>query len=146
MSAAPPAVRILPMDSEVEFPNWSIEELQYDFFLQDLPFRPDGEYLYRKAGLQAEPGTLVLFQFCGALIASAVLRDVIRFESPRKKVYEGAIYFEPSSIRVFDPIREDVVTRIWPHVKRLGRVKWSLDPKAYTDFERELTHVETAKT
>ena len=144
MNVTPPAVRILPMDSHEEFPDWSIEQLQLDFFLKDLPFRSDG-YLYRKSGLQAEPGTVVLFQFCGAIVASAVLRDVERFETPREKVYEGALYFDPGSIRVFGPVRENVVTRIWPQVKRLGRVKWSLDPDAYADFEGELTHIETAE-
>jgi hypothetical protein len=144
MNATPPAVRILPMDSREEFPEWTIEKLQLDFFLDDLPFRSDG-YLYRKSGLRAEPGTVVLFQFCGAIVASAVLRDVERFETPREKVYEGALYFDPRSIRVFDPVRENVIARIWPKVKRLGRVKWTLDPKRYADFERELKHIEIAK-
>jgi hypothetical protein len=72
MNVTPPAVRILPIDSQEEFPEWSIEKLQSDFFLDDLPFRSDG-YLYRKSGLQAEPGTVALFQFSGAIVASAVL-------------------------------------------------------------------------
>lgn len=140
MNAPPPAVRILPMDSLEEFPDSSIEKLQLDFFLVDLPFRSDG-YLYRKSGLHADTGTVVLFQFCGAIVASAVLRDVERFETPREDVYNGALYFDPRSIRVFDPVRENVVARIWPNVKRLGRVKWTLDPKHLGDFERELQHI-----
>jgi len=132
------------MDSVEEFPEWSIKKLQTDFFLDDLPFRSDG-YLYRKAGLQATLGTVVLFQFCGAIVASAVLRDVERFETPRKQVYEGALQFDRRSIRVFDPVRENVIARIWPNVKRLGRVKWTLDPNRYAEFERELKNIETAK-
>lgn len=144
MNIAPPAVRILPMDSREEFPDWSIERLQLDFFLKDLPFRSGG-YLYREAGLQAKPGTIVLFQFSGKVIASAVLLKVERFETPREGTYKGALHFDPSSIRVFGPVGKDVITRVWPRVKSLNRVKWSLEPNAYPEFELELTHVETAK-
>ena len=73
MTDAPPEVCIMPMDSVKEFPDWSIEKLQHEFFLEDLPFRPDSEYLFHKRGLAAEPGTVVLFQFRGFLVASAVL-------------------------------------------------------------------------
>lgn len=144
MNVAPPAVRILPMDSREEFPDWSIERLQLDFFLKDLPFRSDG-YLYRSAGLQARPGTIVLFQFCGKIIASAALREVEPFEKPRDETYKGSLHFDPSSIQVFDPVGKDVLTRVWPRVKSLNRVKWSLEPVAYAEFERELTHIQTAK-
>lgn len=144
MNTTPPAVRILPMDSREEFPDRSIEKLQLDFFLRDLPFRSDG-YFYRKSGLQANSGTVVLFQFCGAIVASAVLRHIERFETPREEVYAGALHFDPRSVRVFDPVRENVIARIWPNVKRLSNVKWTLDPKRYGDFERELKHIEIAK-
>ena len=152
MNDTPQAVRILPMDSREEFPDWSIERLQHDFFLEDLPSRPDGEYLYHKSGLAAEPATAVLFQFRGFIIASAVLSDARRFEKPRSEVYhgvrfeyEGALYFDPSSIRVFDPVGPDAVRTIWPKVRRFGRVKWSLDPKGYAAFQSGLKHVEAAK-
>lgn len=152
MTDAPPEVRILPMDSVKEFPDWSIKRLQHEFFIEDLPFRPDGEYLFHKAGLAAVPGTVVLFQFRGFLVASAVLSVVRRFEKLRveiydgeRLVYEGALYFEPTSIKVFDPVGPDIVSRIWPEFKRFGQVKQKLEPKSYTAFERELRHVEVAK-
>ncbi len=156
MTDTPAAVRILPMDSQEEFPDWSIERLQHEFFLEDLPFRTDGrtygEYWFHKSGLAAKQGTVVLFQFRGSLIASAVLNNVERFEKPKIEVcdgvsyvYEGAFYFEPSSITVFDPVGADVVTTIWPEVTRLGRVKWSLALKGYTAFQRGLRHVEQVK-
>ena len=152
MTDVPVAVRILPMDSQREFPDWSIERLQNEFFLEDLPSRPEGEFIYHKSGLAAEPGAVVLFQFRGSIIASAVLRDVRRFEKPKVEVYDGArfeydgaYYFDRSSITVFDPVDAGAVTTIWPAVTRLGRVKWSLDPKGYAAFQRGLKHVETAK-
>ena len=152
MTNAPPEVRILPMDSVKEFPDWSIEKLQHEFFLEKLPFRPDSEYLFHKAGLAAVSGTVVLFQFRAFLVASAVLSDVERFEKPKieiyngeRFVYEGALYFEPTSIRIFDPIGTDVVSQIWPDFVGFSHVKHRLDPKRYTAFERKLRHVEGAK-
>lgn len=153
MTDTPSEVRILPMDSVKEFPDWSIEKLQHEFFLGELPFRPDSEYLFHKTGLAAASGTVVLFQFRGFLVASAVLRDVRRFEKPRVEihneerfVYEGALYFEPTSIRIFDPVGPEVVRSIWPEFTGFGRVKHRLDPRGYTVFERELRHVEEAKS
>lgn len=140
------------MDSVNEFPDWTIEKLQHEFFLEDLPFRPDSEYLFHKACLAAAPGTFVLFQFRGFLVASAVLRNVRRFKKQRVEifngerfVYEGALYFEPTSIRIFNPVGPEVVRSIWPEFTGFGQVKHRLDPRGYTVFERELKHVEGTK-
>jgi hypothetical protein len=136
----------------IVFPGWSIEKLQHEFFLHDLPFRPDSEYLFHKAGLAAAPGTIVLFQFRGFLVASAALMDVRRFEKPRvgicdgeRFVYEGALYFEPTSSRIFEPVAPEVVSRIWPEFTGFGQVKHRLDPSGYATLERELRHVERPK-
>jgi hypothetical protein len=147
MSSTPPAVRILPMDSK-ETPGFvgrSIEEIQQQFFLHELarPQMPAGRYRYRKSGLRAERGTVVLFQFAGKIIASAVLTSVERFETAEMGGYEGAYYFDVNSIKVFDPISPAIVSSIWPQVTRLGQAKWSLDPKRYAAFERKLTGIET---
>ena len=147
MSATLPAVRILPMDSQMEFEGRSIGEVQQTFFLKELlrPERPPGKYHYREAGLNADTGTVVLFQYDGKLIASATLTDVERFETPEKGTYHGALYFEPNSIKVFDPIGPDVVAAIWPEFKAFSHVKWTLDPKGLAEFERRLTGVEKPK-
>jgi len=50
-------------------------------------------------GLNAESGTIVLFQYEGKLIASATLTEVERFEKPEKGTYCGALYFDANSIR-----------------------------------------------
>src|SRR5262245_34148844 len=116
MFATPPTVRILPMDSQLEFGGRSIQEVQQTFFLKELlgPERPPGKYWYRESGLNAEAGTIVLFQYEGKLIASATLTEVERFHTPEKGVYWGALYFDVNSIRVFHPIGPEVVAGIWP--------------------------------
>jgi hypothetical protein len=65
MSTSLPGVRILPMDSELEFNDRTIEQVQQSFFLKTLvgDGRPPGMYHYREAGLKAEHGTIVLFQY-----------------------------------------------------------------------------------
>ena len=147
MSNLPPAVRILPMDSKEEpgFVGCSIEDVQQQYFLRELvrPGRPPGKYHYRKAGLRAEPGTVILFQYSGHLIASAVLTAVERFIKTEYG-YGGALYFDPASIKVFDPVDAAALAKIWPQVTRLGQAKWSLDPTRYAAFAKKLTGVETA--
>jgi hypothetical protein len=134
------------MDSKEEpgFAGSSAEDVQRLFFLGELlrPDRSPGKYSYHKSGLRAEPGTVVLFQYTGKIIASAVLTAVERFQTTEKGGYDGALYFDVNSIKVFDPVGVEVVVKIWPQVKRLGQAKWSLDPKHFAAFERELTGVE----
>jgi hypothetical protein len=147
MNSTPPAIRILPMDSKETpgFVDRTIEEIQQQFFLHELarPQKPAGRFSYRKSGLRAEPGTVVLFQFAGKIVASAILTRVERFAKPETGDYEGAYYFDVNSIRVFDPVSPAVIFKIWPQVTRLGQAKWSLDPKRYAAFERKLTGIET---
>ena len=142
-----PDVRILPMDSQLEFEGRSIEEVQRSFFLKQLQGegRPPGKYWYREAGLNAESGTIVLFQYDGKLIASATLVEVERFEAAEGETYKGALYFDPKSVRVFDPVGSDVVSAFWPEFKGFSRVKWSLNPKGNAAFEKKLTGVEAPK-
>ena len=144
MSTTMPAVRILPMDSHLEFDGRSIEDVQQRFFLKELvgDGRPPGKYWYRALGLKATSGTLVLFQYEGKLIASAKLIDVERFKTAEKGTYNGALYFDVKSIRIFDPVGADVVSSVWPEVKRFSHVKWSLDPERYAAFEQKFTGVE----
>ena len=141
MSAAPPEVRVLPMSME-EFSSCSVQELQQKFFLEYLP-KQDGRYRHYKAGLRARPNSVVLFQYRGSLVASAIFRDAKR--DPDEDGYKGALYFDVKSIRVFDPIGPDVVSRIWPNFKGFSQVKWSLPPTGYAAFERELKRVEAQK-
>jgi hypothetical protein len=142
LANVPPAVRILPMDSKKEeFVGWTAERVQAQFFLGDLLTRPHpGRYCYREAGLDAEPGTVVLFQFASQIIARAILACVEPFRQPDGP-YHGAFCFEPASIRIFEPVGEKVVQAIWPKVRKLGNVRWKLDPSRYADFIQQLRGV-----
>jgi hypothetical protein len=128
--------------SEVEeFPGRSVEWMQARFFLGTLPDEYHGRYCYRMAGLVAEPGTVVLFQFNAQIIASAILARVDQFAQPDGP-YNGAFWFEPASIRIFEPVGAQVVQAIWPDFKGFGKVKWELDPPSrYADFTQQLRGV-----
>jgi len=142
----PPAVRILPMSAVKEFEGLSVKEVQRQFFLRDLLHRKTpGRYLYHKSGLQAPPGSVVLFQYSDFLVAEARFQRSYRFLEPDED-YNGALYFDPKTIRVFDKIGSDVVSRIWPEFKGFSHVKWKkLNPKRYPVFEGKLKHVRTPK-
>jgi hypothetical protein len=147
MSNIPPAIRILPMDSKEQpgFVGTSIVEVQQQFFLNELvrPGRPAGRFHYHKNGLRAEPGTVVLFQFGGKIVASAVLINTERFSVAQRGRFGGALQFDAKSIKIFDPVDAAAIRKIWPQVLRLGQAKWSLDPQFYEEFERQLTGVES---
>lgn len=149
MNNIAPAVRILPMDSKEEpgFAGQSAAKVQQQYFLKALvrPGRPPGRYCFHKVGLRAEPGTVVLFQFDGKIIASGILVGVERFDAAEPGSRRGAYHFDASSIRVFDPVDAAAIREIWPNVKRLGQAKWSLDPACYPAFERRLTGVRAAE-
>jgi hypothetical protein len=125
--------------NEEEFQGKSAEQVQADFFLGTLPSEPRrGRYAFKRAGLKAEEGTVVLFQFDNRIIASATLDWAERLSTPRGE-YRGNLYFKPESIRVFDPVGVDRVSEIWPIVKRFNRAKYHLPPSRYPEFQRGLT-------
>src|SRR4051794_29903773 len=97
------AVRIWPMSDKLEgFRGRGIEQVQRELFLRDLPAH-GGRYRYRSSGLNADPGTLVLFQYRARIIACArFLRDE-KFARPIAGC-SGALYVDPTSIRTFDPL------------------------------------------
>jgi len=128
--------------NEEEFRGKSAEQVQTDFFLRDLPSGPrSGRYAFKKAGLAARGGTVVLFQYDNRIIASAALDRVERLKRPKGE-YHGNLYFKVESIRVFEPVGVDRVNEIWPIVKRFNRAKWRLDPSRYPEFERGLAGIQ----
>ncbi|OAI48004.1 hypothetical protein AYO44_08080 [Planctomycetaceae bacterium SCGC AG-212-F19] len=137
-----PAVRILPMSSrEKGFRGRSLADVQGWFFLQELPCPPrNGRYRYPTAGLKAQRGTIVLFQYEAKIIARAVFEHDERFEQPENG-YRGALWFDVQSIRTFDPVGRDQLRAIWPEFKNFGHVKQVLSPARYPRFERQLTNV-----
>jgi hypothetical protein len=127
-----------------EFNGCPAEQVQSQFFLTALPFNENGRYLFCKSGLNAEPGTVVLFQYDGKIIASAILDRQERFDEPEQGCYHGALFFNIASIRVFDPVRAWVLRQVWPtEFKRFGNVKTQLDPTRLDAFERHLTNIRT---
>ena len=112
------------------FVGRSIDDVQARCFLRDLP-KCGGRYQYPKMGLNADPGTIVLFQYRARIIASGVfLRD------------DGkSLYFDVASFRTFDPFDVEQMRKVWPSFRAFGHVKQFLNPTLYSKFERSLRNV-----
>ena len=135
-----PAVRILPMsDKQPGFVGLSHEQVQKKL-LRGLPAM-NGRYRYPCSGLNADPGTVVLFQYRARIIASAVFLRDEKFEKP-KGGCAGAMYFDPKSIRRFHPLDVQAMRKVWPSFRGFGHVKQHLNPTLYSKFKRQLKHVE----
>lgn len=76
------AIKILPMSSKEEFPGMSIEDVQNAYFLGELINDQSGMYYFKKTGMNAIEGSLVLFQFDNMIIASAQLLSIEKFDIP----------------------------------------------------------------
>jgi len=139
LSTRLPSVRILPMSSE-EFPNKGIEDVQEEYFLEELPRRMEGRFLCYRL-LNARPGSIVLFQYLNRLIASAILCTVVRFPEADESGYKGTLNFDLKSIKVFDPIGAEVVSKIWPEFNGFSHAMRELDAKGYPEFEKTLTGI-----
>jgi hypothetical protein len=128
------SVRLLPMsENDPEFTGHSIEDVQ-EWFLNELPGR---EFNFTK-GLNAERGTLILFQYKAHVIASALLDEKIIFDQKLGGVYRGAYKFIPSSIAVFEPINSSEMKDIWEDFAGFNLVQQRLDEDYYQDFGRLL--------
>jgi hypothetical protein len=135
-----PAVRIWPMSDKLEgFRGRSIEDVQRRLFQRDLP-ACNGRYRYPSSGLNAEPGTIVLFQYRAHIIASAVFIRDEKYERPVGG-YGGAIYLDVASIRTFDPLDVAAMRKAWPSFRAFGHVKQYLNPARYSMFKRRLKNV-----
>jgi hypothetical protein len=135
-------LRILPMSDKVKgFAGLSIEQVQKRCFLRDLP-AGKGRFRYRSVGLNAVPGTVVLFQFQARIIASAVFRRDDKFKRPIGG-HSGALFFDVESIRTFDPVDINTMRKVWPGIRPFGHVKQFLNPTLYSNFKRRLKHVKS---
>jgi hypothetical protein len=138
------SIRILPMSSE-EFKGQTYNDVQSKFFLSELPFDNCGCYKFRKRGLDAENGTVVLFQFNARIIASALFDRREDFSKPDKQ-YCGALYFNVNSIRTFDPVEKELMQEIWPQFKGFSNAMRELNVDFFELFEKKLTGVKFVKT
>ena len=135
-----PEVRILPMSDKAEgFRGRSIQDVQNRCFLRDLP-ACNGRYRYPRSGLNAEPGSVVLFQYRARIIASAVFLRDEKFDRPIRGC-GGAIHFDASSLRTFDALDAEAMRKVWPAFRGFGHVKQFLNPTLYPKFKRQLKHV-----
>ena len=126
-------------DKIAGFRGRSIEDVQRRTFLRDLP-KCKGRFRYGSSGLNATPGTIVLFQFKARIVASAVFLRDERYDKPVKG-YGGAMYFDVRSIRTFDPLDVEAMRKAWPSFQRFGHVKQYLNPMRYPMLKRLLKNV-----
>jgi hypothetical protein len=117
----------------------SIEDVQKRLFLRDLP-KCGGRWTYPRVGLNAEPGTVVLFQYRARVIASAVFLRDEKFERPRHGS-GGAMYFEPATIRTFTPLDVEAMRNVWPSFRAFGHVRQFLNPTRYPMLKRRLKNI-----
>jgi hypothetical protein len=113
--------------------------VQRDVFLRWLPAH-NGRWRYPRAGLNAEPGTVVLFQYRARIIATAVFLRDEKFERPRGG-YGGEMYFDPRSFRTFEPLDVEAMRKVWPSFRAFGHVKQFLNPTLYPAFKKCLKRV-----
>ena len=138
-----PSIRIFPMSEQRPgFRGLSIEDVQQRLFLRDLPRKCDGRWHYQKSGLNALPGTLVLFQYRARIIASAVFIRDEKFERP-KRGSAGVLHFDAGSFRTFTPLDVPAMRQVWPRFRAFGYVKQHLNPTLYSKFKRRLKNVKS---
>src|SRR4051812_40611777 len=90
--------------------------------------------------MNADPGTVVLFQFRARIIASAVFLRDEKFERPVDG-YGGAMYFDVRTVRTFDPLDLEAMRKVWPGFRAFGHVKQFLNPTRFPMFKRRLKNV-----
>ena len=135
-----PAVRVLPMsDKAPGFRGRSNKYVQANCFLRDLPAMR-GRWRYPSLGLNADPGTVVLFQYRARIVASAIFLRDEKFDRPRRG-YAGALHFDPASIRTFEPLDVEALRKVWPAFRAFGHVRHLLNPTRYPVFKRRLKTV-----
>lgn len=144
-----PSVRILPMSRKLpQFVEWDEHAIQDAFFLTKLP-AGNGRFHYTTTALQSAPGTIVLFQYAGFVVALAELLETVRFDRPIANgefPLRGFYQFDPLSIRTFTPVGVAHLQKFWPRLPGLGQVKHKLDPAAYKKFVKSLRKVRKPKS
>ena len=128
-------------DKLLGFVGRTIEDVQAQCFLRDLP-RMKGRFRYPSVGLDAQAGTIVLFQYRARIIASAVFLRDEKFDRP-KRGCAGELHLDPESIRTFDPVDIETMRKAWPSFRAFGHVRQFLHPQRYAMFKKRLEHVKS---
>jgi len=139
-------IRILPMDRKGEFCGESIKYIQDEFFIKDLPSRFDnigeGKYCYKKYGMKIKKDTLVLFQYDNMIVAIARLENIKKFDTPQD-CYHGTYYFQPESIKVFKPINNTLINKIFNINIKYSNTKHTIKTNFIQDFIDNLEDIRT---
>lgn len=116
------AIQIIPMSKD-EFKGMSIEEVQADYFMNELINRNECLYYYRSKGIKNQENTMFLFQYDNHIIASAILKQTVHFSKPIEGQYKGAWELEKDSIQIFNPVTCDELRVIVPEIKKFSQAK-----------------------
>ncbi|ALO36131.1 hypothetical protein CMT41_16385 [Colwellia sp. MT41] len=137
-------IRILPMSMSADiFKDKTHNEVQSEFFLSRLPFNQNGQYHFHLNSIQAGSGTTVLFQYRAKIIASAVFEKRVDFDKPNRE-YNGALYFDINTIKVFDPVGSELIRSIWPEeFNGFSQATTKLNEDFLSVFEEKLTGLKT---
>ncbi|MCM3362258.1 HNH endonuclease [Niallia sp. MER TA 168] len=131
----PPSIRILPMNSREEFPEMSVEDVQKNFFLGKLINSREGFYYFRKTGMNASGGSLVLFQFDNLIIASANLKSIEKYDNPIGGQYFGAYKFDINTVKVFQPITVTELNKIDSSLTRFSQSKQEINISYWPEID-----------
>lgn len=115
-------IRIIPM-SEEEFENKTIVQIQQDYFVNDLPNRPQCEYNYRASGLSSCDGSLVLFQYKNRIVASAIFKESVKYKEPLEGIYKGYLSFYKDTIQILNPISSEELKKFDNNFEKFSNVK-----------------------
>jgi len=129
-------IRILPMSKKDEFPNKSIEEVQEEFFMDEL-IKNDGRYNYRKTGMDCPAESMILFQFDGVIIACAKLISIDPISMVENDIqYNGAYILDKKSIQIFEPITAKEISAISSEFKFFSQAKQQINYKKLRDIQK----------
>lgn len=140
-------VRILPMDRQNEFNDREIDDVQTNYFLNEMPSRlkkPEnynGIYCYKSKRMNVLGGgeTLVLFQYDNKIIACADL--MLDVPNSASNGYAGYYVFSPKSIKVFRPMDSQSIGDIFGKTIKFAQATHKLDPLKCNTFFSQLIDV-----
>lgn len=119
-------IRILPLSRDDEFEGNDFDEVQKAYFLGVLKDR-NGAYRYRRHRMSWDgERILVLFQMKGRIIGSAELESVVPYEQPLGGIYNGEYRFDPSTIRMVEPITLEELRAAVPEVAKFSQERQKL--------------------
>ncbi len=118
-------IRIYPLSTD-EFPDNCDAKCYFKYGLKEK----NGKFNYRKKSIDAEIGTIVLFQYEKCIIAQAELMKVCTLEEPKIEdgiEYHGYFLFDIDTIHHYhEVLTAEEFYKIYPD-KPLSRVKHILD-------------------